>query len=363
MEHFLIKPVGSVCNFSCDYCFYLDNNTYLKSHTMSEETLEHLFLWMKSSLAPHRTIVWQGGEPTLAGLSFFQKAIELEMKILKGTQVSNFLQTNGSLLDENWMTFLKKYQFLVGLSIDGCSQIHNTYRHTSSQKDTFDIVEKGIFLLQKHNIPFNAMAVITEESSKHAQEIYHFFKSKNIFHFQFIPCLEHENGIIKSYSVTPKSLTKFWIELFDLWYQDISENLVATTYIRFFEDCLLQFFNESSTSCSFKSKCNSYLVVEHNGDIYPCDFFVDSQYFLGNIKEKTIPEIEKSENYQNFISQKEKSSCENCDYWEFCFGGCLKLKINNSYYYCESMKEFLQYASPYLKILAQKLKNNCSSPF
>lgn len=323
----LIKPTSADCNLRCTYCFYLEKLLLYpetKIHRMSDATLEKLIsLYMSTPQKPY-TFGWQGGEPTLMGLDFFKKVVKLQKKYAKpGSMISNGLQTNGTLINESLARFLSEYNFLVGVSIDGPRYIHDHYRKTASGRGSFTRVMKGIELLKKNNVEFNILVLVNDFNVDKAKEIYHFLVDMGFYFHQYIPCVEFDsNGSLKYFSINGEQWGRFLIELFNQWYpRDI--NRIS---IRLFDSIINRLTGRSTSMCSMENNCNHYLVIEHNGDVYPCDFFVRKELKLGNIASNSFDEILNSDTYIDFGKAKSQYSflCNSCPYLKFCYGDCLK---------------------------------------
>ncbi|MFH1612329.1 MAG: anaerobic sulfatase maturase [bacterium] len=355
----LIKPVSYDCNLNCGYCFYKSTKNIYSENTpiMNENVLEKLI--QKSlfySNAGTAIFSWQGGEPLLAGIDFFRKVIDFQKKYGKSGQiVGNSIQTNGILLNEEWFKLFKEYNTFIGISLDGNEEIHNYYRGKSFSKTM-----QAISLLKKENVEFNILTVINNFNANKSKEMYDFFLQNNFFYIQLIPCVEKdEKGNITSFSIESKSYGKFLCEFFDLWYNDGKPKIS----VRFFDNILEVLAGLNPGYCEFKDTCGDYLVIEYNGDIYPCDFFVKSEWKLGNILENSFEELF-SKNKITFGSLKSKvnETCKKCKWFFICKGGCLKYRMinDNKYYeldyFCDSYKEFFEYSHHKLKNILQLKK-------
>ena len=321
----LVKPTSYDCNLSCGYCFYLKTRSlYPESsrHQMDLETLERMIKQYLALGFALSVFIWQGGEPSLCGLDFFEKVIELEKKYAQpGQELGNAFQTNGILIDESWAEFFAKNNFLVGLSLDGPEPIHNYYRKTPSGKGSFERVWKAMELLRKKRVEFNVLCMVTRESSGQARQLYDFFQEARVRYLQFIPALELEPETKKlaEFSPTPQEYREFLIELFELWWKDRYR-----VSIREF-DWLLE-PRKLQRPCVFSQRCSAYLVIEYNGDIYPCDFFVRKELLLGNLREKNSLRKSFLKRAKSFSPQKNwlSADCRICPWLKFCYGGCLR---------------------------------------
>ncbi|WP_265523949.1 anaerobic sulfatase maturase, partial [Providencia heimbachae] len=366
--HFTIKPTSFQCNIKCDYCFYLEKeHIFEHKNWMSEQTLDNFvkkYIESTHFLDVHFT--WQGGEPTMAGIDFFRRAIELQEKYKGNKRIFNALQTNGLLLNDEWCIFLKKHNFLIGVSIDGPEKMHNQYRKTSSGKGTFKKVINAIELLKKHQVEFNALTVINNFNVNYPIEVYTFLKDIGSKHIQFIELLETDipndkfKGDIKfdivNFSVPAKAYGDFMSAIFRHWVRYDIGNI----FIRQFESFISCILGNGHTSCIFQPMCHDNFVIESNGDIYECDHFVYPSFKVANI-EDDITDI----NTPKLSSEKLNLSkeCMTCDYKSICNGGCPKHRINkatnaNISYFCEGYKKLFSVMVPYLNAMVALEKNN-----
>jgi len=364
----LIKPAGPDCNMACTYCFYLEKKKLYPNstvHRMSEETLEVMIQQVMSQTGQQVSFDWQGGEPTLMGLSFFQKAVELQQSYGHRQLVSNGLQTNGLLIDRTWARFLGEYNFLVGLSLDGPEHIHNHYRLLSSGADSWSRVMDSGKIMQDSGVAVNAISVISDYSAKFPEEIYAFHKKMGFPYMQFIPCVETDPSDPKKaapFSVSGENYGQFLCTLFDQWLNDF-QNELPTTSIRFFESLLCSYAGMGSPQCTLLKECGVYVVVEHNGDVYSCDFFVEPKWKLGNIMSSRLVDMLNSTKQREFGRLKARlpELCKECRWLRFCRSGCVKDRIrdpkdNNLNHFCQGYKEFFKHADSRLKHLAEKAK-------
>lgn len=360
----LTKPVSADCNLRCTYCFYLPKTALYpetKVHRMPDHVLECLVRRGLEQDSPNAIFGFQGGEPTLAGLEFFQKLVEYQKKQGRtGKTVSNSLQTNGYVIDEEWAAFLHEYHFLVGLSIDGPKEMHDVYRHTISGSGTWDRVMKTTAIFRQYKVEFNILVLLNDINVKHPKEVYRFFIDNGFTWLQFVPCIEMNpvTGEIEPFSITGKEYGMFLCEVFDEWYEKHREKV----YIRIFEDVLHQYCGIESPSCIFHRNCGEYLLIEHNGDAYPCDFFVEKGLLLGNILDHTLEELINSEKMREFGKQKAflHSSCKMCRFLHFCYGACLKERVHiidnmPVNHLCEGYKMFFEHTEDRFKKLAREV--------
>lgn len=355
----LIKPVSYLCNLDCGYCFYKKTKSiYSHPERMRDEVLEKLISSvMEYSNGGHALFSWQGGEPLLAGIDFYKKVIELQIKYGKrGQIVSNTIQTNGILINEEWIEFFKKYRIFIGISVDGPPEIHNFYRKYPSGKGSFNDVIKKINLLRKGNVEFNILSTIGEETAKYPEKIFEFFVSKGLYFLQFIPAVDRKRGKMSKFSITPKNYGHFLCRIFDKWWN----NGNPFVSIRFFDNILEILSGITPNSCTLKKRCGEYLVIEHNGDVYPCDFFVNKDFKLGNIFENSFEELV-SYATENFGKLKEISpeECKKCEWNFICNNGCLWFRwvkngdILKSDYLCPAYRKFFQYTIEKFRRLAE----------
>lgn len=374
--HMLVKPTGAVCNLDCKYCYFLTKeNLYPgSSFRMPDNILEeYIKQLIESQSGPEINISWQGGEPTLMGLNFFRRSIELAKKHIKpGTGITNTLQTNGILINDEWCSFFKENNFLIGLSLDGTKELHDFYRVDKGGHGSYDKVINAIRLFQRHNIDFNLLTTVHSKNADYPLEVYKFFRDELKVQFiQFIPIVERDNetGFQEGNKVTDRSITasqwgNFLIKIFDEWVRhDVGE-----IYVRMFDSALASWYGENSTVCIFSEKCGNALVMEHNGDIYSCDHFVEPKYLLGNIQAKNMLELVTSEEQKKFGNDKFDTLpkyCLNCEVRFACHGECPKNRFINTpdgepglNYLCEGYKAFFKHIDIPMKYMADKLRVN-----
>jgi uncharacterized protein len=370
----LIKPAGPDCNMACTYCFYLEKSELFsdtKVHRMNQEILEETIKQVLSQGEKSVSFGWQGGEPTLMGLPFFKKAVEFQQKYGRGHSVGNGLQTNGLLITQEWAEFLAEYRFLVGLSLDGPEHIHNTYRHLRNGKGSWSRVVDKAKLLLDNGVATNALTVLNDHSVGYPEEIYSFHKSLGLNYMQFIPCLEldpRNPSQPAPFSVSPEKYGQFLCKVFDLWLADF-DGEVATTSIRFFDSLFHTYVDLPPPECTLLQECGVYVVIEHNGDVYSCDFFVDPEWRLGNIMDKRLIDMLNSSQQTRFGKQKATlpEECQKCPWLLICRGGCTKDRLHNPSnnklnYFCASFKMFFEHAHPHFKKLAENWKRKHKPP-
>jgi len=334
-------------------------------HRMSPEVQEELIQQVLEQSGESVAFAWQGGEPTLMGLDFFKRAIELEKKYGRNQSVGNGLQTNGLLLNKEWAVFLKQYDWLVGISLDGPEHIHNRYRFDRGQKGTHKRVEENAIMLIQEGVSANAMCCVTSYSVQFPEELYHYYKSIGYNYMQFIPIVETDKDDptkAAPFSVTAVDYGNFLIRLFDLWIADFKGG-VPTTSIRHFESVFYSYVGLQAPECTMMKECGPYVVIEHNGNVYGCDFFVEPQWKLGNIMHDKIINLLNSKTLNNFGCGKAMlpRECRQCTWLHSCYGGCIKDRIkdpedNKKQRFCTSYKMFFLHADPTLKLMAQQWK-------
>lgn len=350
----------------CTYCFYTHNNTYPPAgkRRMNEQVLETMIDQLCAQPVPGLSCGWQGGEPTQMGIDFYKKTIGHMQRYGDGKMIANGLQTNGILIDQVWARFLKQYHFLVGLSLDGPEHIHDHFRVLKNGAGTFEKVTAAAKHLLDAGVEVNVMSVINDYSVQFPEEIYTFHKSLGLHFMQFIPCLETDPGGngLATYSVTAGDYGEFLCKLFDLWLADFS-NGIPTTSIRFFESLLFQYAGFAPTECTQSKTCGNYLVIEHNGDVYPCDFYVEPEWRLGNLLETPLPRLMNSEKQSEFGKLKSKvpAECLTCSWQQLCQGGCTKDRFRdpthpNHNHFCAAYKEFFTYSNQRFEKLSSDWK-------
>ena len=378
----MLKPAGALCNLACDYCYYLEKSKLYQDnpkHVMSDELLEKFIEeYINSQTSPNVLFTWHGGETLMRPLSFYQKAVELQRKYACGRQIDNCLQTNGTLLTDEWCRFLHDNQWLVGISIDGPQEFHDEYRKNKQGKPSFVKVMQGINLLKKHNVEWNAMAVVNDYNADYPLEFYHFFKELDCHYIQFAPIVErlapHADGRhlaavdedskegIADFSVTPRQWGNFLCTIFDEWVR----HDVGNYYIQLFDSTLANWVGEQPGVCTLAKTCGHAGVMEFNGDVYSCDHFVFPQYKLGNIYSKTLVEMMYGERQQKFGLAKRDSlptQCKECPYLFACNGECPKNRFCKTKdgepglnYLCQGYYQFFDHVAPYMDFMKRELQ-------
>ncbi len=378
--HVLAKPTGATCNLACSYCFFLDKELLFpgSSFRMSDEILENYIRQLiEAHSSPQVSVAWQGGEPTLMGLDFYRKAIELQNKYRKpGMTFENSMQTNGTLLDDEWCEFFKENNFLIGISIDGPRELHDTYRVNKSGEGTFDMVMRGLRLLQKHGVEFNVLTTVNRVNADYPLEVYRFLRDEaGTQWIQFIPAIERitEDGLtiyqqgstVSERTVRPEQFGRFLIQVFDEWVM----NDVGEMYMQTFEATLGNWMRlPSSGICVFAPTCGTALALEHNGDLYSCDHYVEPDYLLGNILQESMIKLAFSDQQVKFGNDKLDTLpkyCLECDVRFACHGGCPKNRFIETpggeaglNYLCAGWKAFFHRVDEPMKILSTLLRMN-----
>jgi uncharacterized protein len=400
--HVMAKPVGSTCNLDCTYCYYLSKENLPKgpgAERMSDETLE-LFIqqYIAGVTGPEVIFSWQGGEPTLLGLEFFRKVVAFEKKHAKpGQRIENDLQTNGTLLDEEWCEFLKAHRFLVGLSIDGPRDIHDHYRVTKGSRPTFDKVFAAAKLLQRHGVPFNTLTCVHRFNGRRPVDLHRFLRDElNSTYIQFIPIVEHKafertapqtwnnaelprdgepaarpshpNSIVTEWSVDPEDWGYFLFRVFDRWL----DRDIGKVMVNHFETLVAQHLGLPSQMCIYSEVCGKALAVENDGSVYSCDHYVYPEHRLGNVKSGRLGEIVFSRDQVKFGYAKSESLpryCRHCVYLTDCWGECPKNRLIRTpdgepglNYLCRGFKKFFGHALPEVERIAARLRKEPISP-
>ncbi|MEG1617434.1 MAG: anaerobic sulfatase-maturation protein [Bacteroidales bacterium] len=381
--YIMAKPVGAVCNLACDYCYYLEKNKLYKDnpkHVMSDELLEKFIESYINSQTMHEVLfTWHGGETLMRPLSFYKKVVELQRRYANGRQIDNCIQTNGTLLTDDWCKFFKENNWLVGVSIDGPQEFHDEYRKNKMGQPSFVKVMKGINLLNKYGVEWNAMAVINDFNAEYPLDFYHFFKEIGCKYIQFAPIVEriteHQDGRhlsspsqmgetgLADFSISPQQWGDFLCAIFDEW---IKED-VGEYYIQIFDSTLANWVGAQPGVCTLAKKCGHAGVMEFNGDVYSCDHYVFPEYKLGNIYTDTLVNMMYSERQQEFGAMKQTSlpgQCKNCEYLFACNGECPKNRFAFTKdgepglnYLCQGFYQFFKHVAPYMDFMANELKN------
>lgn len=377
----MLKPAGAHCNLACKYCYYLEkNNLYQNSHRhlMSDEMLEQFTReYIEAQTMPQVLFTWHGGEPLMRSIDFYKKALALQKKYAHGKQIDNVIQTNGTLLTDEWCEFFAKNHWLVGISIDGPQEYHDHYRMTPAGKPSWEKVMQGISLLKKHRVEWNAMAVVNAYNAEHPLEFYHFFRDNGCQYLQFTPIVErlteHEDGRtlasladdreipLADASVTPQQWGNFLCTIFDDWVR----HDVGKTFVEIFDCTLANWMGVQPGICAYSKECGHAGVMEHNGDVYSCDHFVFPEYKLGNIREQSLIDMLYGEKQQAFSRLKHTSlprQCKECDMEFACHGECPKNRFEKDKYgepglnyLCQGYYQYYTHVSPYMDFMKREL--------
>jgi uncharacterized protein len=373
--HIMTKPRGAICNLDCEYCYFLSKEMLYPGSRfrMADELLEaYTKQYIEAQRVPEVTFAWQGGEPTLMGLDFFKRAVELQQKYRKpGMVIHNALQTNGTTLDDEWGRFLHEHGFLVGLSVDGPQHLHDYYRVDKGGRPTFDKVMQGWELLKKHRVEYNILCTVHAANAPHPLEVYRFFRDEIGTQFmQFIPIVERKNETgfqegneVYDRSVTAKQYGDFLIAIFDEWVR----RDVGRVYVQIFDVALAAWSGHNPGLCVFEETCGTALAMEHNGDLYACDHYVEPGYKLGNIQEIPLIDMVASAEQRQFGLDKRETLpryCLECEVRFVCNGGCPKNRFIETpdgepglNYLCEGYRAFFNHVRPAMEIMADELRH------
>lgn len=363
----LIKPASGLCNMKCDYCFYCDETKKRSQESfglMSEATLKNMIRKTVLRAEGACTIAFQGGEPTLCGLDFFRKAVEYVAHFnRKGIRIDFALQTNGLAITEEWCEFFAKNHFLIGISLDGLKEIHNTYRHTKAGEDTYERILKTTQLFDKYHVEYNVLTVIHRETAQQIKDIYRHYRENGWDYMQFITCLDPLGEVRgqKAYSLLPQMYGQFLIDLFDMWYDDL--NCGKAPFVRQFENYIGILLGHMPESCEQRGTCGIQYVVEADGGVYPCDFYVLDEWKLGNFNENRIDDIDAMRKDKGFLerSRNHPQSCKACRWFALCRGGCYRSRLGEEEpdtglnYFCEGYKMFFEKCYDRMQAIAQNI--------
>ena len=377
----MLKPAGAHCNLACKYCYYLEKNKLYPTaqrHLMSDEMLEQFTReYIEAQTMNQVLFTWHGGEPLLRSIDFYRKALSLQQKYAGGRRIDNVIQTNGTLLTDEWCEFFAQNHWLVGISIDGPQPYHDHYRLTAAGKPSWQKVMQGIKLLKKHGVEWNAMAVVNAYNANHPLEFYRFFKENGCQFLQFTPIVErltrHEDGRtlasladkdeipLSEASVTPEQWGNFLCAIFDEWVRKD----VGKIFVEIFDCTLANWMGVSPGICAYSKECGHAGVMEHNGDVYSCDHFVFPEYKLGNIRDHSLIDMLYGEQQQEFSRLKHSSlprQCRECDMEFACHGECPKNRfMKDKYgdsglnYLCPGYYHYYQHVAPYMDYMKQEL--------
>ena len=378
----MLKPAGAHCNLACKYCYYLEKNKlYDKSHRhiMSDEMLEQFTReYIEAQTMPQVLFTWHGGEPLMRSIDFYKKALTLQKKYARGRRIDNVIQTNGTMLTDEWCEFFAQNNWLVGISIDGPQEYHDHYRLTTTGNPSWQKVMHGIELLKKHHVEWNAMAVVNAYNADHPLEFYHFFKDNGCQYLQFTPIVErltkHQDGRtlasladnheipLADFSVTPEQWGNFLCAIFDEWVR----NDVGKMFVEIFDCTLANWMGVLPGICAYSKNCGHAGVMEHNGDVYSCDHFVFPEYKLGNIRDHTLIEMLYGDKQHAFSRLKHTSlprQCKECDMEFACHGECPKNRFEKDKYgepglnyLCKGYYQYYSHVAPYMDFMKRELQ-------
>lgn len=362
--HLMAKPSSFHCNIKCEYCFYLEKEHSIppeKTQFMSDETLRNYVRnYIESSQHNRVEFVWQGGEPTLLGVEFYKQAVKYQQEFANGKTITNAIQTNGIALNRQWASFLKENRFLVGLSIDGLSDIHDQYRISINGKPTFERVKSAVELLQDFGVEFNTLTVVNDRNWQRGKETYHALKALGCRYMQFIPVVEESHGKLQPFSVPPHGYGKFLVDVFQEWLPDRGQIFVIE-----FDNLLGQWLGYPSNNCVFRPTCGQSMVVESCGDVYSCDHFVYPAYKVGNLNRQSMAEIALSKEQSQFGKDKQarlSELCKACKFRILCHGGCPKHRIvpqelgEKHNYLCSSYQHFFAETSSAMRQMSEQIR-------
>ncbi|MCH5334995.1 MAG: anaerobic sulfatase maturase [Alistipes sp.] len=372
----MVKPVGSACNLNCDYCYYLDKVPAAPGAVMSFDTLEaYIRDYIRSTRTDTVSFVWHGGEPVLAGLGFYRRAVELQHRYAGGRRIENAFQTNGTLLDGEWCRFFRDNNFLVGISVDGPRDIHDRYRRDRGGNPTFDRVMRGLEHLVRHGVEFNTMTAVSRACEGRGRETYLFLKSLGSRFMQFMPVIERIDtsaggyrrialpddsaGSVADWSVGSRAYGEYMCDIFDEWFRGD----VGRCFVQLFDVTLAQWMGVNPALCAFCESCGDSLTVERNGDIYPCDRFVGQRMRLGNISTDSLAGAFMSRRMADFGAAKHNglsSECRNCRWLFACRGECPEHRfpsadgqLRNAL--CDGYRLFFEHVAPRMRRMAELL--------
>ncbi len=379
----MLKPIGAHCNLACDYCYYLEKAKLyddVPKHVMSEELLEEFVRqYIGAQTMSEVLFTWHGGETLMRPLSFYKKAMELQRKYAGGRRIDNCIQTNGTMLTDEWCKFFRENNWLVGVSIDGPQEFHDEYRKNRAGAPSFHKVMKGIELLNKHGVEWNAMAVVNDFNADYPLDFYHFFKEIGCRYIQFTPIVErirkHNDGRhlahisdgegcpLADFSVTPEQWGNFLCTIFDEWVR----NDVGEVFIQIFDATLCNWVGHAPGVCTMARSCGHAAVMEFNGDVYSCDHFVFPEYKLGNIRSQTLTQMLYSPRQDDFGAMKINTlprQCRECKYLFACNGECPKNRFAKTKdgepglnYLCAGYRKYFEHVAPYMDFMKEELRN------
>lgn len=386
--HVMVKPIGPICNLDCEYCYYLHKEELYprgEKWKMNDSLLES-FIRQYFEAQPEGinevTFAWQGGEPTLLGVAFFEQVVKLQRELAPaGTQVNNSLQTNGVLLDETWAKFFKSSGFLIGLSLDGPREVHDKYRYDKQGNPTFEKVMRGLKLLKQYEVEFNVLVVVNRENVRLKKKVYTYLRDNGVEFMQFIPIVERrgvgahaevplelpgesseKQALVSSRSVSARDYGEFLIDIFDEW----SRRDIGKVFVQIFDQALGAWMDQEPGLCIFRRECGRALALEHNGDLYSCDHYVEPDWKLGNIERTELVQLANSEPQRKFGADKKSTLpqyCQECEVRFICNGGCPKNRFietptgeSGLNYLCEGYRRFFNHIDPLMKKMAHEIR-------
>lgn len=377
----MTKPAGASCNLACEYCYYLEKLQLYRHdtrHVMSDEMLERFVKqYIESQTMQQVLFCWHGGETLMRPLSFYEKVVRLQRQYAQDRQIDNVIQTNGTMIDDRWAQFFHDQGWLVGVSIDGPEEFHDEYRRNKTGRPSWRQVMKGINCLNKHQVEWNAMAVVNDFNADYPLDFYQFFKDIGCHYLQFTPIVEristHPDGRhlasmaddvqaeLADFSVTPEQWGHFLCTVFDQWVR----NDVGSTFVQLFDTTLANWMGMEGSLCTMARECGHAGVMEYNGDVYSCDHFVFPEYKLGNIRDNTLTEMMYSERQRAFGQNKYRSlpqQCKSCQYLFACHGECPKNRFSETAqgepglnYLCQGYYRFFEHVAPYMDFMKREL--------
>ena len=376
----MVKPAGSLCNLRCKYCYYLEKGRLYagqKNQVISDQTLETFIKeYIEAQTTPSVLFSWHGGETLMRPVAFYQRALELQQKYARGRRIDNTIQTNATLLTDEWCRFFRDNNFLVGVSIDGPQEFHDEYRRTATGRPTFHKVMQGIRMLNRYGVEWNALAVVNDYNADYPLDFYHFFKDIGCRYIQFTPIVERmakradgltlapgmeEGGTLSDFSVTPEQWGRFLCDIFDEWVR----NDVGSYFIQIFDATLANWAGVQPGLCSLAKECGHAGVMEFNGDVYSCDHFVYPEHLIGNIASHTITEMMYGEKQREFARMKHErlpQQCRECPVEFACHGECPKNRfVRDRYgnpglnYLCQGYRQFFEHVRPYMDFMKAEL--------
>ncbi len=394
--HVVAKPIGPVCNLDCEYCFYLEKQASFpagENYRMADDVLSaYITNYITSQPTPVVEFVWQGGEPTLLGIDFFEKVIDLQRPFAQRKTITNSLQTNGTRLTDEWCRFLKKYGIMVGISLDGPKEIHDRYRRDRRGNGTFDRAMQGLRLLQKHEVEYNVLACVARDTATRPLDVYRFLKDQGVEFIQFTPIVERmpdarstrlglrlagpaalddeeQQTEVTPWTVIPKEYGDFLVTIYEEWVR----HDVGNVFVMNFEWALNAWIGNPSPVCIHAEQCGRSLVLEHNGDVYACDHCVYPEYKLGNVVTDSLPEMVEKSLQSGFGLMKERALpryCRECEVLPACRGGCPKHRFARAYhdepelhYLCAGYRKFFLHIRKYLRAMTQLLENGLPASY